>query len=182
MTISTRRYSWRNCGQQGVGGLVVVVGEGPPPRAGQQRPLDDAVVRQGVVQHQVAGADEVADDRLVGGMSAHEAQGRLGAQEAGDRPLQLAVQVLLAGRQAAGRDAGAVAVDGLLGGLRHRRVARHPHVIVTGEVDQFAAADDGAVVGDPLVDAEKRIAHPRRRQQVQAAGGASRYSGKSSKR
>ena len=83
------------------------------------------------------------------------------------RPLQLAVQVLLAGGQPAGRDAGAVAVDGRLGGRRHRRVARHAHVIVAGEVDQFAAVDDGAVVGDPLVDAEIRIAHARRRQHVQ---------------
>ena len=60
-------------GQHPLGGLGVVVRERPPPRAGKDRPLDDAVVGQGVVQDEVARADEVADDRLVRGVAADEA-------------------------------------------------------------------------------------------------------------
>ena len=61
--------------------------------------------------------------------------------EIGDRLFQLAVDRLFARDQPAGRDAGAVAIDGPLGGGDDARIARHAEVVVAGEVDQLAAVD-----------------------------------------
>ena len=61
-----------------------------------------------------------------------------------------------------------------LAAWRHGRVAGGAHVVVAGEIDQLAAADHRAVVGDALVDAEIGIAQLRALQQIQplrATGG-----------
>jgi hypothetical protein len=42
---------------------VVVVGEGAATGTGEDRPLEEAVVGEGIVEHEVAWTDEVADDR-----------------------------------------------------------------------------------------------------------------------
>ena len=54
-----------------------------------------------------------------------------------------------------------------LAALRDDRIAGRADIVVTGEIDQLAAADDRAVVGDPLVDAEIGIAQPERLRQVE---------------
>ena len=92
--------------------------ERPAAGAAKDRALHDAVVRQRVVQDQVAGAEQVADDRLVGRVAADEHDRVFGADEVGDAAFQLAVQRLLAGDQPAGRDARAVAGHGVAGRLR----------------------------------------------------------------
>ncbi len=113
----------------------------PPPGAGENAALDDAVMRQGVVQDQIAGAEQVADRSFVGRMAADVDDGIFGADEFGNCPLQFAMHGLFARNQPAGRDAGSVTVDGVLGGLGHHRIARHADVVVAGEVDQLAAVD-----------------------------------------
>ena len=50
----------------------IVVRKGPPPGAAEDAPLDDAIVRQGVVEDQVALRHDVADHRDVGDVAAHE--------------------------------------------------------------------------------------------------------------
>ena len=101
--------------------LPIVVRERPAAGAGEDRALDDAVVRQRVVQDQVAGAEQVADRPF------RSSSARRRSTIASSTPMksamaafQLAVQRLLARDQPAGRNAGAVAVDGFLRGLGDR--------------------------------------------------------------
>ena len=62
--------------------LPIVVRERPPPRAGQDAALDDAVVGQRVVQDQIARAEQVADRRFVRRVTADEDDRVLRADEA----------------------------------------------------------------------------------------------------
>ena len=59
-------------GQQLVERLPIVVRKRPPAGAREDRALDDAVVRQRVVQDQVAGAEQVADRGFVRGVAADD--------------------------------------------------------------------------------------------------------------
>ena len=93
--------------------MPIVVRKRPPPGAAQDAALNDAVMRQSVVQHEIAGAEQVADRCFVGRMSADEHNRILHADEVGDGPLQLAMDRFLARHQAAGRYAGAETVDGV---------------------------------------------------------------------
>ena len=54
--------------------------ERPAAGARQDRALHDAVVRQRVVQDQVAGAEQVADRRFVGAVAADEDDGGFDAR------------------------------------------------------------------------------------------------------
>ena len=63
--------------QQLIERLPIVVRERPPPCAGKNRTLHDAVVGQRVVQDQIAGAEQVADRRFVGRVAADEDDRRL---------------------------------------------------------------------------------------------------------
>ncbi|MNS19847.1 hypothetical protein D3C72_515730 [compost metagenome] len=58
--------------EQGVQGVGVVMGKRQPARARKLDALQDAVVDQFVVQHQVARAEQVADGGYVGGVAADE--------------------------------------------------------------------------------------------------------------
>ena len=91
--------------EQLLGRLEVVVGEGAAPGSGEHRALQEAVVGQCVVQHEVSRADHVPDHGFVGGMAAHERDAVFGADEAGDRLFQFAVDHLLPRNQPAGRHA-----------------------------------------------------------------------------
>ena len=99
-------------GQQLVERLPVVVRERPAASAGEDRALNDAVVRQRVVSDQVARAEQVADRRFVRRVAADEDRSQSSTpMKLGDPLLQLAVHRLLARNQPAGGDAGAEAVD-----------------------------------------------------------------------
>ena len=81
---------------------------------------------QRVVQNQVAGAKQMAESRFVRAMAADEDQGRVGADEFGDRAFQFLMDRLFARDEPAGRDARAEAIDRLLGGLVTRRSPEVP--------------------------------------------------------
>ena len=154
--------------QKSIRHLPIVMRERPTPSARQNAPLQNTVVRQGVVEDQVAGSHQVSDHGLVGGVSADEAQCGLGSQELGDLPLEFDVEILFARDEPTGRDAGAVFSRGVLSRLDDDRVARHADIVVTREVDHLAAVDGRAVVGEALVDREERIAKPQGVGHVQA--------------
>ena len=118
-------------------------------------------MRQSVVQNQVARAKQVADRRLVGRMAPDVDDRVFRTDQAGDGHFQLAMNGLFARHQAAGRHRRAEAVDGVFGGLSHRRIARHANVVVAGKVDQLATADHRRVVGHSLVNVEVGIADAR---------------------
>ena len=120
-------------GQQPVDHLPVVVGKRTPVGAGEDAPLDDAVVRQRVVQNQVARPEQVAHRGFIRRVPPDEDDRVVGADEVGNRPLQLAVQARLAGHQAAGRNRCPIAIDRCLGCGCHHRVPTCP-VVVAGEV------------------------------------------------
>lgn len=135
----------------------VVVRERQPPGAGELYALQNAVVDQFVVQDEVARAEEVADGRHIGGVAAHEGDGVIHAVQASDLDFQFAVDGALAGHQAAGRDRGAIAVDGTLGGFGDGQVAGHAQVVVAGVIDVGLAADARMVVGGAFMYLEEGI-------------------------
>ena len=140
-----------------LGGVDVVVGERAATGAGEDGPLEEAVVGEGIVEDEVSRADDMADDGLVGGMAADEGDRVVGADEPGDRLLELLVDDLLARHQPARRHARAVAIQRCLRGCRHLRLPRHAEVVVGRPADHFPAGDLCPIVGEPLVDAEIRI-------------------------
>ena len=153
--MSTFLNSWRDSREERVERLGVVVREGPPARARQLGAAEDAVVREAVVDDEVAGAEEVADDADVGRVAADHDDARPRCRgSAASALLELAVERLLARGDAARRDRRAVALGGGCGGARDVGVAGEAEVVVRGEVQDLAAVDDGGVGGDPLVDVE----------------------------
>ena len=63
--------------------------ERPPPRAGQDRALDDAVVGQRVVEDQVAGPEQWPIIVSFVAWPPTKTMAVFGAEELGDRPFQL---------------------------------------------------------------------------------------------
>ena len=153
--------------EQPIGHLPVVVRERTAPGAGEDASLDDTVMRQGVVQDQIAGAQQVTDHRLVRGVTAGHCHGVFDSRKTGNRLLQLPVQVFLTGDQPAGRDAGAVAVYGVLGGPGNLGMPRHPLVVEAGKIDHVFSVDNRPVAGHALVRHEERIADARGLQHIQ---------------
>ena len=82
-------------GQQLLGRIEIIVRKRPPPGTGEHGSLEEAVVGQAVVQHEVARSNHVADHRLVRGMSADERHRILGADEPGDFTFQFLMDRLL---------------------------------------------------------------------------------------
>ena len=98
----------------------------------------DGIVRERVIDDEIALAAEVADDRHVRGMPADENNGVLGVLPRGDGIFQLFVDGLLAAEQTAGRGAAPVVRGGLLRCLDRFRPAGHTGVIVGAEVQDLA--------------------------------------------
>ena len=119
----------------------VVVGESAAGGAGEPRALENRVVGQDVVDDQVARAHQVPDGRDVGRVPGDEDDRRGRAEKCGERVLEVAMNLLFAGDEAAGARAGAVAIDRVLGCRDDRRVVRHPDVVVGAEVGQRPAVD-----------------------------------------
>ena len=141
-------------GEQLVERGVVVVRERPARGAGELAALHDAVVREAVVDHQVAFAEQVPDHGDVGGVAADQSDRVLGAEQLRQLELQFAVDGLLAGEQARRRAGAAPSAHRVRHRLGHRGVARHAQVVVAGEVDHLGAVDDRGVAGDAVVDQE----------------------------
>src|SRR4029079_11951704 len=100
---------------------------------------------QSIVRDEVAGANKMANRRFVRGVPANKDNGVIDANEICNALLELAMHGLFAGNQAAGGDAGAVLLDGFLGGGVYDWIARHGDVVVCGEANQLAPADPGGV-------------------------------------
>src|ERR1700686_1380976 len=67
----------------------------------------------------------------------------------------------LPGNWPAGRDRGAIAIDGSLCRGGNARVAVEADIVVRGEIDVGTIADQGFGAGDPLMHAEERIVYPK---------------------
>ena len=117
---------------------------------------------QRVVQHEVAVFHQRGDGGDEDAVAGHGDDAVLRAEQRGQLLLELAVQRLLAGGDAARGDTGAVPRDRFLRGPGDVRVARQAQVVVAGPVDHRPAADHRSVVGDALVDVEVRIAQAER--------------------
>ena len=160
----------RQFAQQPVERAEIVVRERPAPGPGQPDALQDAVVGELVVQREVRRAQQLADDPDVGGMTAHQGEGRLGAQQPGDGCLQLTVQRALPGGDPARRYRRPVPGYRLGGGGHHHRMAGQPQVVEAGEVQQDGAAGAGGGPRRTLVGREVRISDAEPPGQRQAFG------------
>ena len=141
--------------EQGFQGLGIVMREGQGLRVGQADALHDGVMVDGVVEDQVPLAAEIADDGHVGGMAADQHQGAFGVLPLGQGGLQLLVQGLFPGQQAAARGGGAIQVDGSLRGLHGLLPAGHAGIVVGAEVQDplavhQAGVRQGRIVGDEI--------------------------------
>ena len=119
----------------------VVVGEPAAGGAGEPRALENRVVGQDVVDDEVARAHQVPDGRDVGRVPGDEDDRRGRAEKCGERVLEVAMDLLFAGDEAARARAGAVTIDRVLGCRDDRRVVRHPDVVVGAEIGQHLAVD-----------------------------------------
>ena len=139
-------------GEGCIEGFVIIVWERSASASGKNGSLDDAVVGQGIVKDQVLLADDVSDDRFVGGVTTHHDDRVFHPDPVRDFLFELTVDILLATDQSGGGYAGAV----LLGRLEHRLgdiwVAAHTEVVVAGETDQVLAVDSGCVPSQALMD------------------------------
>ena len=143
--------------EQTIGGFVVKMAKRRPACPRQCCSLGDAVVDQRIMHDQIVAAEQMPDDSNVRRMSADERDTIVGAMEARQRLLQLAVKRSLAGNRAAGRDCCAVAVDCRLRRLRDARVPVEADVVIGSEVDVGLVADQGFRAGDAFMDAKERI-------------------------
>ena len=136
----------------------IVVGEGLGNGPAQTAALLDGVVGQRVVNDQVAPAAEIAHHRHVGGMPAYADQRILGVLPVGDFPLQFLIQAFFACQQAAAAGAGAVPVDGGLGGLLDLLAAAHAHIVVAAEVEYLLPGHQAGVLQRRIVADEVGVA------------------------
>ncbi len=120
--------------------------------------LHDAVVDHGVRHDEVFRPQQLADYRDIGGVAADEGDGVLGAAQAGERGLQIAMDLPLAGRQPAGRHRCAEAVDCVLGRRCDVGMAVQAEIVVGGEIRDRAPVDRRRVAGAPIVQAIEGVA------------------------
>jgi hypothetical protein len=96
--------------------LQVVVPEGADLAAGHAAAVLDAAVGVLVQDRPVAGAEEGGDDAHVGVVAGAEDGGGVGAEERGQLPLELVVELEGAGEEADAAGGGAIAAHGLFHG------------------------------------------------------------------
>ena len=92
----------------------------------------------------------MTDGRLVCGVTADHQNRIVDSDELRDLPFQLTVNRFFTGHQSACRDAGAVPLDRIGGGLGDVWMAAQPEVVVACKADQFLSVDDRRV-GDNAV-------------------------------
>ena len=154
--------------QQSVELDMVIVAERSLARLRGGGPLHDAVVRQLVVEDQVARAEQVVEHRCVGAVAAGKHHGPLGADKVGQRGVEFVEDRVVAAHHAAGRRAAAEAIDGLLGRPRHVRMTRQAQIVEACETDHIAAGDRGGPPTHPLVGQQEGIVEPGLHQPVEA--------------
>ncbi len=128
-------------------GDVVVAKEqrfGPgEPRAGVE-----AGVGQLVDQDQILRSSQRRDDAEIGEIAGAKDAGRLGSLDGGEAGFELAEERMVAGDEARGAGARAIAFDGGDGGGLDGRMMGEAEIVVAGEGDEAAAvADDMEAVG-----------------------------------
>ena len=123
-------------------------------------------MRQRVVHDQVAGAEEMADRRLVRGVSTDKRDRRLCSDKGRQLPFQFPVHRLFARHQTTCRNTRAVSLDRLLRGAVDRGIPRHSKVVVAGKADHRTAADDCRVSRSRFMHAEIGIRHAGGRQHL----------------
>ena len=158
----------------------IVVRKCEPPGARQEATGEHAAVRQGIVNHQIVGAEEMADGGHVGAVSAHEHQRILDLKRGRQATLQFAVQPHFAGNRTAGRGRCAVEIDGGLCGVRDLRMTGQAQIVVPREVQQLAIVDTdvGAVRG--VMGTEVGTGQTHGREAVPLGFEGARWPGKSS--
>jgi len=145
------------CGEDGLEGRSVVVRKGPAAGSGESSPLDETVVGKAVVEDEVAGAKEMSEGGLVGGMSADEGQGGFLVEEVGESGLEGEVDGSGSPDEATGTDTGAFVADGTDGGFGDFRMPGKAKVIVSAEMDSLATFNAGGAAPGALVNSEIRI-------------------------
>ncbi len=110
----------------------VVVAEALDLHAGHAAGVEQAAVAEAVDDDAVVGAEEAGDQAEVGHVAGAEGESGLGAFVLGEGALHLVVDVEGAGEQAGAAGAGAVAVDGVLGGGVDAGMSDQTEVVVGG--------------------------------------------------
>jgi len=137
--------------------MVIVVAKRPLASLGRRRPLHDAVVGQFVVEDQVFCAEEMTEERCVGAVAAWKHDGPLRADEGGELPVERLQNRIVTPHHPAGRCAAAEAVDRLLGGPGHVRVAGEAEVVEARVAHHLAAGDAGHAALHRLVGEQERV-------------------------
>jgi len=145
-------------GQRLVGRLGIEVAKRDAPRARQHRALHDAVVNERVMHDDIIAPEQMADHGHVRRMTANQRDAVLGTVNPRQRAFQFTMNRPLAGNRAARRDRGAVAVDCRFRGVGDAGIAVKSDIIVRGEIEVGAVADQRFGAGDALVHAKERIA------------------------
>jgi hypothetical protein len=113
-------------------------------RAREQRAVVEARVVEAVGEHFGVAIAQRRHDPQVGRIAAAEEKRARKPHEAGETPLGVVVDALVAAHERRGARAGAPGVDRRVRGLPQRRVVGETEVVVAGEVEDGAAVDHDA--------------------------------------
>jgi len=133
------------------------VGERDPLGTRQDASLDDTIVSQSIVKHNILTATEVSNSIDVGSMATKHHNGVLHPNQVCNRGLQFPVQWLFPTSDTTGRDSGAILVQRVFGCADDVRLSSHGDVVVVGESEELAAIHDGGAAGDALMWTEEDI-------------------------
>ena len=113
-------------------------------------PLDNAVMREGIVKNEIPLPEQGADNADIGGMSADERQSIRSIIKSGQLPFQLPVKGAFPGHQPAGSHGRAVKPSRFINIAGNKRMAVQSQVVVAGIVNVFSVADGNLIpIGDP---------------------------------
>ena len=122
-------------GQNPVQHFDVVMRKRPAGCTAQLTPLPDGVMRQGIINDKISFSAEIPDKGHVGRVTADQHKRVIASLPVRDFPLQLAIDGLFPGQQAAAAGRGSVLVDRRLGCLGNLLPAGHSNIIVAGKVE-----------------------------------------------
>ena len=137
--------------------VTVVVGERTVAGTREDTPLNQGVVRQGVVENQILGPHEVADGAFVRLVSRREGEGILGPQKVGYLVFEIDMDRFGSRNNTAGRGTRPIAGRGLLRRLDDDRIAAGVDVVVGSEIEVLFPVDDRHIVRLAGVDVEEVV-------------------------